>query len=243
MTGAQPALAPLTTISPPPTRNAAAAKARATGTPSACAGASDPSQQVRLEDLGVAIEEHATRRGLRVEHLGVEALHTRPRLYPHQPSPWVLCPAAHDPLVRAGLPIPARQRRHLDQLVAADMDFPHLYLAHEVPTGHPQLPTLRADEPYRTLSDAQAHQLIVRPDAPAAARKTATRLDQAARAAGRGMRLVGIGAGAVLAAPLVLLGSLGDGLDPAVLGAITLPDAGHAPGTPAAWFLLAHWDW
>jgi hypothetical protein len=25
--------------------------------------------------------------------------------------------------------------------------------------------------------------------------------------------------------------------------ALTLPGQGYAPGTPAAWFLLAHWDW
>lgn len=231
MTAAQPALAPLTTPSAPlATTNAAN---QTTRKPTV------PSQQTRLEALGTSIEQHAARRGLHVEHLGVEALYAHPRLYPHDPSPWVLCPAASDPLVRARLPIPARQRRQLDQLVSIGMDFPHLCLAHEVHKSHTQLPTLRGDEPFRTLTEGQVHKLIVRPDAPAATRRTATRLDQAARTTGHAMRLAGIGALSVLAAPLVLL----DGLDPAVLGAVTLPGAGYSPGTPAAWFLLAHWDW
>ncbi len=86
----------------------------------------------QLERLGQAVERHAEGQGAHLEFLGVEALFDVPRLYGEGASPWVLCPAAADPLVRAGLPIPAAQRRQLDRIVNAGMDFPHLYLAHEV---------------------------------------------------------------------------------------------------------------
>lgn len=194
----------------------------------------------QLERLGRAVEQHAERRGARLEFLGVEPLFDTPRIYGEGASPWVLCPAAADPLIRAGLPIPAAQQRQLDTIVNAGMDFPHLYLAHEVAGDRSRLKGRPDFAHFRTLTKEEATRLIVRPDAPVSTRKTAKRIDRIASGVGRGIGLAATGAVTALAAPLALFA---DGLDPAVLGTLTLTSAGYTPGTPAAWFLLARWDW
>ena len=227
MTATQPALA----LQPTPLSPAA---------PSSPAAFPSTRLQPQLEELGGAVERHAADRGLEVEFLGVEPLFSQPRIYGEGTSPWVLCPAAADPLIQAGLPIPAVQRRRLDAIVKAGMDFPHLYLAHEVTEGRSHLRERPSFEHCRTLTEDETKRLIVRPDAPAATRKSAKRVDQVARGVGRGIGLAATGAAIAVAAPLALLA---DGLDPAVLGVLTLPGSGHKPGTPAAWFLLARWDW
>jgi hypothetical protein len=194
----------------------------------------------RLDRLGRAVEREASARGLDVEYLGVEELFARPRLYGEATAPWVVTPAAADPMVQDGLPIPAAQQRRLEALVENGMDFPHLYLAHELARNAPDRTAKPSFATHRTLSDAELKRMLVRPEAPAAVHKTAKRVDAVARTVGRGIGLAAVGAGMVMAAPLLLIGS---GLDPAVLGALTLPGTGHKPGTPAAWLLLARWDW
>ena len=193
-----------------------------------------------LERVGRAIERQASVHGLDIEFLGVEELFAQPRLYGEGASPWVLTPAAIDPMVQDGLPIPAAQRRQLEAVVKTGMDFRHLYLAHELAKNESGRDAKPDFATYRTLTADELKPLLVRPEAPAAAHRTAQRVDSIARTAGRGIGMAAIGAGMIMAAPLLLAGT---GLDPAVLGAVTLPGAGHEPGTPAAWFLLARWDW
>jgi hypothetical protein len=220
MTAAQPALAPVPATSPSVSTK----------------DASKP----RLERLGRGVERTASTRGLEVEFLGVEELFSEARLYGEAMAPWVVTPAAADPIVKSGLPIPAAQRSQLKAVVETGMDFPHLYLAHEL--GKEQARRTRKPDfgTYRALTAAELEQLVVKPEAPSATRRTAHRFDTAARKLGRGAGIAAAGMGMAIAAPLLLAGA---GLDPAILGALTLPGAGHAAGTPAAWFLLARWDW
>ena len=220
MTAAQPALAPVP------------------GKP--LSNSTGEATKQRLDRLGRAVEREASARGLDVEFLGVEELFASPRLYGEGGAPWVVTPAAGDPMVQDRLPIPAAQQRRLQALVENGMDFPHLYVAHELAKSGPAHAAKPDFATYRTLSDTELKDMLVKPEAPAAAHKTAKRLDAVARTVGRGIGLAAVGAGMVMAAPLLLLGA---GLDPAILGALTLPGTGHKPGTPAAWFLLAHWDW
>ncbi|WP_460359294.1 hypothetical protein [Mycobacterium sp. ZZG] len=202
-----------------------------------------PTPPPKLKVLAVAVARRAARSGLNAEFLGFDPLFTQPRLYGEGDAPWVVCPAAHDPMIAEGLPIPDCQRRQLKAYVDAGMDFPHIYLAHEVAkrsahrVGKPVL------EHHRALTDSEAKQLIVRPNAPATTRKTAHRLDTAARALGRGLRATGTATAVVTAGAVAIPLLMADGLDPAVLGAVTLPGANRTPTAPAAWFLLAHWDW
>lgn len=220
MTAAQPALAPLPATSPSVSTEAAS--------------------KPRLERLGRAVERTASTRGLEVEFLGVEELFTQPRVYGEGTAPWVVTPAVADPMVRGGLPIPAAQRRQLKAAVHSGMDFPYLYLAHELGQDEAHGAARPDFATYRTLTPAELEQMLVKPDAPAAARRTARRIDAVARTVGRGAGVAAAGVGMAMAAPLLLAGA---GLDPAILGALTLPGAGYAAGTPAAWFLLARWDW
>jgi hypothetical protein len=173
----------------------------------------------------------------------VEPLFVEPRLYGEGDAPWVLCPEDRDPMVAAGLPIPDRQRGRLKALVDSGMDFRHVYLAHEVAKRADHRVGMPVLDHFRTLSDTEVKALLIRPEAPAATRRTAMRLDRMARTLGRGLAVTATATagavGALAAAPLLLA----DGLDPAVLGAVTLPNTKPGPGTPAAWFLLAHWDW
>ena len=194
----------------------------------------------RLDRLGRAVEREASGRGLEIEYLGVEELFARARLYGEAAAQWVVTPAAADPMVQNGLPIPATQQRRLEALVENGMDFPHLYLAHELARNAPDRTAKPSFSTHRTLTDTELKHLLVRPEAPVAVYKAAKRVDTVARTVGRGLGFAAVGAGIVMAAPLLLVGS---GLDPAVLGALTLPGTGHKPGTRAAWFLLASWHW
>jgi len=191
-----------------------------------------------LDQTAAKIVTQASNAGVDIEYLGVEPLRGHAELYAGD-TPWVVCPARLDPLMHAGMPIPTKQRATLDQLVHAGMNFPHLYFAHEVPKNL-TLPTGAVDGDGKVkLKDADIARLVVRPDMPAKTRKTTERLETATRLAARGAARVGAAAAMVAAAPLLLL----DGLDPAVLGAITRPQDRDQPAPPAAFFLLAHWDW
>jgi len=100
---------------------------------------------------------------------------------------------------------------------------------------------------HRTLTDAEACQMLAAPPPPGPTTRMAAGLDHAALAVGLAAGALALGAAALLASPLFVVGSLGGTLggtvDPAIIGVLTLPGTGWQPGTPAAWFLLTHWDW
>lgn len=200
----------------------------------------DPVTVAELEQTAKYIVEATARSEHRIDFLGVEPLRHTSVWYPGH-RPWVVCPAKHDPLVAAGLPIPRRQRVALAGLVKSGYDFGHLYLAHEIA---PQVaPPMAAGKPEPDgaipISDAEVARLVIRPEAPAAARQTAARLGRMSRTIGNAAAAAAAGAGAIALAPMALL----DGLDPAVLGAVVRPCDHGRSRPPAAWFLLAHWNW
>jgi len=192
----------------------------------------------RLEAFATEVSERAVEAGLDILHVGNEPLFAVPRLYADD-RPWVICPAARDPLVTAGLPIPARQRRALGDIVQAGLDFPRLYLAHEVPAGM-ALPAKAGSGAVVDLRDDEVHRLVSRPVAPARTVATADTLERGARTAGRA---VARGAVAAATVPILAIAAAFDGLDPAVFGVVTAPGVPAVPGTHGAWFLLASWDW
>jgi hypothetical protein len=191
-----------------------------------------------LDRTAAAVVAKANNAGVHIEYLGVEPLRQHAELYTGT-APWVVCPAHLDPLVEAGLPIPSKQRATLDQLVQAGMNFPHLYFAHEVPKNIAMPSTAPDADGTIALADHDIARMVVRPDSPAAARKTAERLENATLLVARSAAKAGAAAAMIAAAPLLLL----DGLDPAVLGAITRPQDRSQATPPAAFFLLTHWDW
>lgn len=197
----------------------------------------------RLDRLSTAVVRRAADAGITIEALGHEPLFDGPRLYAEGVAPWILSPASRDPMVLAGLPVPAREQAALRRIVDADMDFPAVYIAHQLSKVEGSRPDPSAFDRYRPLSDAEAARLLGRPPAPAATRRTAGRLDRASATVGRAAVTVAKGAAVGAAATLAVAATALDGLDPAIVGALTLADAGYAHGTPATWFLLTHWDW
>jgi hypothetical protein len=150
---------------------------------------------------------------------------------------------------RRELAIPKPEFRALARLLEAGLDFPAVYVAHEVPkarlvgTSLPaQLQTV-APGGFAPL-DLLASQRLVDP-VPVSAR-TARVARHLGTGAGAVLKVLGLGgsvAGAVTGAAVSTGAAMRAlALDPMVLGAWTL-DRRDQPGTPAAWFVLARWLW
>ena len=208
-------------------------------------------QLVALRDASERVVALAGRAGVELECLGVQPLFTETRLYPGPERSWVLAPAGDDPLVRRReLAIPKPELRALARLLEAGLDFPAVYLAHEVPTtrlaGVDLAPPIRTLQPGGFASlDLHASQRLVDPvPVPPRTARVARRLGTGAGALlkvlGLGVPVAGAFAGATVSAGSAAMRALA--LDPMVLGAWTL-DRRADPGAPAAWFALARWLW
>jgi hypothetical protein len=139
---------------------------------------------------------------------------------------WVLTTAAQDPLLvdRDGFPVPQATLAALERLNRAGVDFPVIYLAHEVQKGK-----LRpGEQPTADLLAPPGPAQVLRTSKGFA--KTGASLWRTALAPLRASSAVVVGAAAGLA-----------GLDPIVLGARVPFGASVAPGSMADWFYLAHW--
>jgi hypothetical protein len=207
-------------------------------------------QLAALRDESERVVALARRAGVELECLGVQPLFDETRLYPGPERSWVLAPANDDPLVRRReLAIPGRELRTLARLLESGLDFPAVYVAHEVPTARlarVRLPGQVGIQPGGFASlDLLASQRLVDPvPVPAGTARIARRLGIGAGAVlkvlGLGVPVAGAIAGAVASAGSTGLRALA--LDPMVLGAWTL-DRRAVPGSPAAWFVLARWLW
>lgn len=189
-----------------------------------------------LSDLAVAA-------GAPLRYLGVAPLFVDTLAYRGSASDWVIAPAGVDPMIANGpLPIPADVRDRLRRLVAAGVDFPAVYLAHEV-AGSTSGPKRGAGEHgLEVINPAMARDLVGAAPPERRSQQLSTRLggavESVGRAARRSLRLSGNAAraaGAVAAAPFVLL-------DPMVIGVVTA-DGSVVPGDTAAFFLIAEWHW
>ena len=207
-----------------------------------------PGVDSRLEHLSQTVSEAAAALGINLTPVGSDALFRGVRLYDEGgPAPWIVARADDDPMVAAGLPIPKRQRAQLEATVAAGFDFPSVYVAHELQPGNSDSSrALAKGVGYRYVEPHEVSLLLPGAPAPTETTRTATRLDRRAKQAHRMLITAGTGlAGAisiVAAAPVLAISSLAS-LDPAILGAVTLPGTPHHPGNRAAWFIIAHWSW
>jgi len=137
---------------------------------------------------------------------------------------------------------PGRQRRALARLLAAGLDFPAIYVAHELPRGRLQVPgvhgggDLAGPPRFHAIDPAASRRLLDPVPAPAGAVAVADRLGGLA---GGLLRLLGA-AVPIGAATASVVGAAAMRLDPIVFGAWTVHGS-TAPGAPAAWFLLARW--
>jgi hypothetical protein len=206
-------------------------------------------QELALRNEIGQVVAAASRAGVELECLGVHPLFTGTRLYAGPERSWVLAPAGDDPLVRRDeLALPKPERRALARLLAAGLDFPGVYVAHEVATarlaGAGLAPSTLRPGGFTVLDPATSLRLVDPVPVPAPTARVARRLGAGAGALLRVLGLAAPAAGAVAGAAVSAGGAAmrALALDPIVFGAWTL-DRRTQPGTPAAWFVLARWLW
>jgi len=95
-----------------------------------------------LERGSPRLVKTAERAGVDIRYLGIAPLFNEPRAYAGPQTDWILRPA--DP--SDGI-IPAAQLDRLQRLVHAGLDFPRIYVAHEIPKDRLALPTGTNDPP------------------------------------------------------------------------------------------------
>jgi hypothetical protein len=193
-----------------------------------------------LERRAPSLVTAARAAGVEVEYLGFTDLFTETRHYAGADVDWVLAPVTN----ANQAVVPARERHELKRLDAAGIDFPLTFIADEVPkqrTAH-----LPAPQPggYAVLDPKTGNELVGPVPEPHQSALMASRLGQASQRILNGVattgRAIGMTAATALAAPVAALSVLAT-IDPIILGAI--PARYTQPGEPAAWFILARWDW
>jgi hypothetical protein len=192
-----------------------------------------------LERSSPQLVRTAERAGVDISYLGIAPLFDEPRAYAGPQTDWIIRLA--DP--SDGI-IPAAQLDRLQRLVHVGLDFPRIYVAHEIPKDRLALTTGTNDPPVM-LGEAAATQAVGPVPPPAETSAVAAQLGH------RSQRLLtALGAalpiaGAIAAAPFLAAGAvvagLAAGLDPIVFGVI--PAGDPVPGEPAAWYILAQWAW
>ncbi|HTW10440.1 MAG TPA: hypothetical protein VME46_23245 [Acidimicrobiales bacterium] len=199
----------------------------------------------------VAVLEHDASRivgmansaGVDIEFLGMAPLFDEARLFVGEQTDWVMAPAQLGDTV-----VPKQQAKALATLAGSGLNFPLLYVAHEVPKGRAPESTT---QPAGTLVALPSLSVgdIVGP-VPAAlstvelSERLSHRAEQVFQVMGKALLAFGAAVGAIAAAPVVLAGAAVGALttlDPVVFGA--LPAVTPVAGEPAAWFVLARWDW
>lgn len=141
------------------------------------------------------------------------------------PTDWIVVASGEDPQIKLdALHAPRRARRALTNLARTKVPVAALYIAHEVPTG--------AEERLKTGSILDE----LRTDPAARNTALAMRLDKVGKA------MTGALAGvlaATIAAPVLALAAI-DGLDPAVIAAVTASGVA-TEGELAAFFHIVSW--
>ncbi len=201
-------------------------------------------RESRLNRDGPRLERRASNVGVPITYLGLSELFTEPRGYSGPNTDWVIGPAKPGDAV-----IPQEQRTKLAALVAASIDLPLIYVAHEVPKGRLAIASgageLDGMVRPATLDQDGATRAVGPVPPPAGATATARRMGRRSEYLLAALARALPAAAAIVTAPILLadavVGALGAGLDPIVFGAV--PAGPPAAGQLATWYLLASWDW
>ncbi len=192
-----------------------------------------------LERNSPLLVKTAGRAGVDITYLGIAEIFAEHRAYPGQGTDWIIGPAgSHDKV------IPMAEKRQLQELVHAGIDFPLVYMAHEIPKGQIAIPgeMMNMTDPQPVTLDRQTAARTIGPIPPSAG--TTALAERLGRHSQRLLDVLGAAvsvAGAIAAAPFALAGTALAGLDPIVFGVI--PADAPIPGQPAAWYVLAQWAW
>lgn len=184
--------------------------------------------------------ELAREAGVTIEYLGISPLFKDTRSYVGEGSDWVLGPAQQSDTAF----IPREPARALVRLNEAGVNFPMLFIAHEIEKGKLPQSGHMAVGAMLPVTASEAAQLVGPAPPPLTTVELGDRLAERAHQVFVIMRKVATGMGVAAAAPFVLAGAAIGALatlDPIVLGAI--PAISSVEGEPAAWYVLARWDW
>jgi hypothetical protein len=128
--------------------------------------------------------------------------------------------------------------------VVSGLNFPLVYIAHEVPKGRTPNAASRPAGTIVTVPSVETGNIVGPVPPPASSVELSERLSRRAgqvfQTMGRAIPLLGAIAVAPFALAVAAAGALAT-LDPIVFGAI--PAVSAVDGEPAAWFVLARWDW
>jgi hypothetical protein len=219
---------------------------RAAWNPPVKSGSHDDWRVAVLERRSAQVTARAAAAGTPIQYLGIAPLFCEPVAYSGPQTDWVIGPAtgASDDLV------PRAVRQQLLALDESGICFPLVYVAHEVPKGklplaHGELAHGEESRPAPVRLDRATADAAVGPVPPAAsAIATADRLGRTSQVLLTVLGKVVPVAAAALAVPFVIAGAAVSALaalDPIVFGVI--PAGPPVSGRPAAWYVLARWDW
>jgi hypothetical protein len=175
-----------------------------------------------------------------IDYLGIAPMFDGALMFAGDNTDWIVGPVSDDEIPV----VPREQRMSLERLEAAGAHFPLLYVAHEVAKGNFPDDAHATPGTVAPIPSEHLAELVGPSPQPAVSVELADSLSVRANQVFRAMGRVGTMAGVVAAAPFVLVGSaiaaIGT-LDPMLLGVI--PAVLARPGEPAAWYVLARWDW
>ena len=176
--------------------------------------------------------------GVEIQYLGIAPLPEGIRVLSGATTDWILGPAT----LKDADHIPQQQRRTLERLESSDLHMPTLFIAHEIPKGH--LPSV-LDAPVGSMtavSKVDAEKAIGQIPPPASTIEMGEKLGERSRQVFSVLAKTIPVIGAVVSAPFLIVGAgMAAVLDPIIFGVI--PAVSATPGQPAAWYVLARWDW
>ncbi len=197
-----------------------------------------------LEREADSVISRASRAGLDISYQGIAPLFADTMAYSGDESDWVIGPVSPSEISV----VPRSQQEILRRIDASGVRFPLLYIAHEVPKGRAFARRDADLQPVKQLLPSEVSHLVGPTPPPASATELANRLSTRADQVLTAMRKASVAAAATamaaLAAPVVLVGSAAAALatiDPIIFGVV--PAVSTREGEPAAWYVLARWDW
>jgi len=209
---------------------------------------SDPAGTVarRTEGRVARLEHQVTRRtaaaqklGVELQYAGIAPVFAQTYAFPGSSTDWVIGPVADGHIEY----LPPEPLAAIDRLVAGGEGFPLVYVAHERRKSELSLPAgttgpIVVDRHHLTHAATDV-------PAPLATEQLNQRLGDTSRQV---LRVLGIAVpvvGMILAAPFVVAGAIIGGalagLDPIIFGVV--PSGRGLPGEPAAWYVIARWEW
>ncbi len=205
---------------------------------STCVSASTRNRVATLEreaPFNVAIAKDAN---VEIQYLGIAPLPEGIHVLAGATTDWILGPAT----LKDADYIPRQQRQTLELLESSGLHMPTLFIAHEIHKG--QIPSV-LDAPMGSMtsvSKVDAEKAIGQIPPPAATIEMGEKLAERSRQVFSILAKTIPVIGTVVSAPFLIVGAgLAAVLDPIIFGVI--PAVSASPGQPAAWYLLARWDW